>query len=60
MLSLSDNKQADVIKAFHSTPRYLDDLLYIDTHYFEQMVGQVYPTELQTNKANSFVIEAPF
>ena len=30
MLSLYDNKQADVVEAFNSTSRYLDDLLYID------------------------------
>ena len=30
MLSLSDNNQADVVKAFNSTSRYLDDLLNID------------------------------
>ena len=28
------------------TSRYLDDLLNIDNSYFEQMVGQIYPTEL--------------
>ena len=53
MLSLSDNNQADIIEAFNSTSRYLDDLLNIDNPYFEQMVGQIYPTELQLNKANS-------
>ena len=53
MLSLSDNKQADIIEAFNSTSRYLDDLLNIDNPYFEQMVGQIYSTELQLNKANS-------
>ena len=26
----------------------------IDNPYFEQMVSQIYPTELQLNKANSF------
>ena len=51
MLSLSDNNQADIIEAFNSTSRYLDDLLNIDDPYFEQMVGQIYPTELQLNKA---------
>ena len=51
MLSLSDNNQTDIIKAFNSTSRYLDDLLNIDNPYFEQMVGQIYPTELQLNKA---------
>ena len=61
MLSLSDNNQADVVKAFNSTSRYLDDLyIYIDNSYFEQMVSQIYPTELQLNKANSFDTEAPF
>ena len=47
MLSLSDNNQADIIEAFNPTSRYLDDLLNIDNPYFEQMVGQIYPTELQ-------------
>ena len=43
---LSDNNQADIIEAFNSTSRYLDDPLNIDNHYFEQMVGQIYHTEL--------------
>ena len=60
MLSLSDNNQTDIIDAFNSTSRYLDDLLNIDNPYFEQMVGQVYPTELKLNKANSSNTEAPF
>ena len=30
MLSISDNNQADVVEAFNSTSRYLDDLLNID------------------------------
>ena len=38
----------------------LDDLLNIDNPYFEHMVGQIYPTELQLNKANSADTEAPF
>ena len=39
----------DIIEAFNSTSRYLDDLLNIDNPYFEQLVGQIYPTELQLN-----------
>ena len=35
-------------------------LLNIDNPYFEQMVGQIYPTELQLNKVNSSDTEAPF
>ena len=46
MLSLSDNNQTDIIEALNSTSRYLDDLLDIDNSYFEQMVGQINPTEL--------------
>ena len=60
MLSLSDNNQTDIIEAFSSTSRYLDDLLNIDNPYFEQMVGQIYPTERQLKKANSSDNEAPF
>ena len=36
------------------------DLLNIDNPYFQQMVGQTYPTKLQLNKANSSDTEAPF
>ena len=60
MLSLSDNHQTNIIEAFNPTSRYLDDLLNIDNPYFEQMVAQLYPTELQLNKANSSDTEAPF
>ena len=60
MLSLSENGQADIIEAFNSTFRYLDDLLNIDNPYFKQMVGQIYPTELELNKAHSSDTEAPF
>ena len=60
MLSLSDNNQTDIIEAFNCTSRYLDDLLNIDNPYFEQTVGQKYPTELQLNKANCSDTEAPF
>ena len=45
--SLSSEHQADIIEAFNSTSRYLDDLLNIDNIYFDQMVDRIYPTELQ-------------
>ena len=60
MLSLSDNYQTDIIETFNSTSRYLDDSLDIDNPYFKQMVGQMYPTELQLNDAKSSDTEAPF
>ena len=49
MDSLNHDNQADVIEAFNSTSRYLDDLLNIDNPYFEGMVKQIYPHELQLN-----------
>ena len=30
MLSLSDNNQADIVEAFNSISKYLDELLLID------------------------------
>ena len=53
MMSLSDDKQADVIDAFNTTSRYLDDILNINNVYFDNMVSQIYPSELQLNKANT-------
>ena len=60
IISLYDDTQADVIAAFNSMSRYLDDLLNIDNPYFEEMVSQICPAELQLNKANSSDTEAPF
>ena len=60
MTSLSDVKQAEIIEAFKSTSRYLDDLLNIDNPYFDGMVNRIYPPELQLNKANTSDTEAPF
>ena len=44
VMLLSDNNLTDIIKAFNSTSRYLDDLLNIDNPYFEQILSQIYPT----------------
>ena len=52
--------QAEILEAFKSTSRYLDDLLNIDNPYFEGMVNRIYPPELQLNKANTSDTEAPF
>ena len=40
--------------------KHQSDLLNIDNPYFKQMVCQIYPTELQLNKASSSDTEAPF
>ena len=60
MMSLSDDKQADVIDAFNTTSRYLDGILNIDNVYFDNMVSQMYSLELHLNKANTSATEAAF
>ena len=57
MLSLFDEKQADIMEAYiNTTSRYWGDILnnvnniYI---YFDNMVGQIYPSEHQLNEANA-------
>ena len=60
MMSLSDDKQADVIDAFNTASRYLDDSLNINNVYFDNMVSKIYPSELQLNKANTSDTKAAF
>ena len=59
-MSLSADKDTEIIEAFNSTSRYLDDLLNIDNTYFDGMVKQIYLSELHLNKANSSDTEDPF
>ena len=47
MLSLSEDNQSDVIEAFNSNSRYLDDLLNIDNIFLDSMVNRIYRSELQ-------------
>ena len=51
---VSPENQADIIKSFISTSRYIDNI------YFEQIVNQIYLAELQLNKSNSSDTEGPF
>ena len=60
MKSLTKEKRYDLIDAFKSTSRHLDDLLNIVNIQFEHMVHRIYPAELQLNKANSSDTEAAF
>ena len=41
------------LKVFNSTSRYLDGRLNIENPYFEGMVSQIYPAEMQLNKTNT-------
>ena len=53
MMSLSDDQQADVIDAFNTTFRYLNDILNMNNVYFDNMVSQIYPSEPQLNIPNT-------
>ena len=54
------HNQSEVIEAFNSTSRYLDELLNIDNNFFDSMVNRIYPSELQLNKANVSDTKASF
>ena len=54
MDSLKHDNQADVIEVFNSTSS-----LNIDNPYFGGMVNQIYPSELQLNKANTTRYRSP-
>ena len=60
MKSLTTEKRFDMIDAFNSTSRNLDDLFNINNITFEQMVHRIYPAKLQLNKANASATEAAF
>ena len=59
-MSLSDDKKADIIDALNTIPRYLDDILSINNVYFDNMVSQIYLSELRINKSNTSDTEAAF
>ena len=46
MMSLSDDKQAGIIDALSTTSRYLDDIFNINNVNFDNMISQIYPSEL--------------
>ena len=50
MMSLSGDKQADIIDSFNTTSRYLDDILNINNIYLDNIVSLTDPAELQLNK----------
>ena len=51
---------SDIIHDFNTTYRFLDDILNIDNVYFDNMVSQIYPSELQLNKTNTYDTETLF
>ena len=51
MSNLHKSKQYDLIDMFNDTSRYLADIFTIDNPDFEKHIPDIYPTELQLNKA---------
>ena len=60
MMSLSDDNQADIIDNFNTKSRYLDDILNTNNVDFDNMVSQIYPSELYLNRANTSDTETAF
>ena len=50
MMSLSDDKQSDIINAFNTTSKYLDEILNINIVYFDTKVSQTYHSALHLIK----------
>ena len=50
----------DLINMFNDISRYLDDIFTIDNLEFEKHIPDIYPNELQFNKANTSHKETSF
>ena len=53
MSNLQKSKRFDLIDKFNDTSRYLDDIFTIDNPEFAEHIPDIYPRELQLNKANA-------
>ena len=60
MSDLQKSKRHDIIDMFNDTSRYLDDIFTIDNPEFEKYIPDIYPAELQLNKANTSDKETSF
>ena len=60
MSNLHKSKRYDLIDMFNDTSRYLDDIFTIDNPEFKKHIPDIYPTELQLNKANTSDKETSF
>ena len=60
MSDLHKSKRFDLIDMFNDTSRYLDVILTIDNPEFEKHIPDIYPAELQLNKANTSDKETSF
>ena len=60
MSKLQKSKRFDLIDKFNDTSRYLDDKFTIDNPAFADYIPDIYPRELQLNKANTSDKETSF
>ena len=60
MSNLHKLKWHDLIDKFNDIIRYLDDIYTIDNPEFETHIPDIYPTDLQLNKANNSDKETSF
>ena len=60
MKFLTKETRYDLIDAFNSTSRYLDDLLNIDNIHFEHMVDRIYPLNFNLIKFMPLILKQPF
>ena len=60
MASLSNNKEAEIIQAFNSSSKYLDNHSNIDNPYIEGMMGRIYAHKIQFNNSKATDTEALF
>ena len=60
MSNLHKSKRYNLIDMFNDTSRYLDDTFTIDNPEFEKHIPDIYPRELQLNKANTSDKETSF
>ena len=60
MSNLQKSKRFDLIDKFNDISRYLDDIFTIDNPEFAEHIPDIYPRELQLNKANTSDKETSF
>ena len=60
MANLPKSKRFDLIDKFNDTSWYLDDLFTIDNPEFAEHIPDIFPRELQLNKANTSDKETSF
>ena len=60
MSNLQKSKRFDPKDKFNDTSRYLDDIFIIDNPAFAEHIPDIYPRELQLNKANTSDEEKSF